>query len=63
MISFETSMMQFKSDSSVAIAAYILSTDLFYGFLLTIMFLWLKKMAQMIVEAAPGEVGCFQELS
>jgi len=55
-------MMQFKSDSSVAIAAFILGTDLLNGFLLTIMFFWLTQMAQMIVKAAPGEVGCYQEL-
>ena len=55
-------MMQFKSDSPIAIAAFILITDLLDGFLLTAMLFWLTQMAQMIVKAAPGEFGCYQEL-
>jgi len=55
-------MVQLKCDSSIAIAAFILNTDLLYSFPLTGMFFGLTQMLQVIVIAAPGEFGCYQEL-
>jgi hypothetical protein len=62
MVCAEPSMMQFKRDPPVAITTFILGTDLLYGFLLTTMLFWLTQMTQMIVKAAPGKFGCYQEL-
>jgi hypothetical protein len=55
-------MMQFKSDSPVAIATFIFDADLLYGIFLTTILFRLIQMLQVIVIAAPGEFGCYQEL-
>jgi len=44
-IGIEPSMTQFECNSPVAIAAFILDTDLFYCFLLITMLFWLTQMA------------------
>jgi len=54
-------MVQFKCDPPIAIAAFILDTNLFYGFLFTGMLFRLTLMLQVIVITAPGEFSCFQE--
>jgi hypothetical protein len=55
-------MTQFNRDSPIAIAAFILNTDLFNGFLFSGMLFRLIQMLLMVVIAAPGEFGCYQEL-
>jgi hypothetical protein len=54
--------MQFKRDSPVAIATFILNADLLYCIFLTTILFRLIQMLQVIVIAAPGEFGCYQEL-
>jgi hypothetical protein len=54
-------MVELECDPSVAIASLILTTDLPYGFSLTGMLFRLPQMFQVIVIAAPGEFGCYQE--
>jgi hypothetical protein len=62
MVGTEPSMAQLKSNSPVAIAAFVFNTDLLYNFLLIMMLFRLIQMSQMIVKTAPGEFGCYQEL-
>jgi hypothetical protein len=54
-------MMHFNCYTPIAIAAFIFKTDLFYGFLFNRMFFRLILMLQVIIKAAPGEFGCYQE--
>jgi hypothetical protein len=55
-------MMQFKGDSPIAVATFIFDADLLYGIFLTTILFRLIQMLQVIVIAAPGEFGCYQEL-
>lgn len=61
-ICFESSMMQFKSDSPIAIATFIFDADLLYGIFLKTILFRLIQMLEVIVIATPGEFGCYQEL-
>jgi len=55
-------MTQFKRNPPVAIAAFVLGTDLMYRFSFTGMLFRIIQLLQMIIKAAPGEFGCYQEL-
>jgi hypothetical protein len=62
MVDLKPSMTQFQSDTPVAIPAFMLIADLLYGFQIATVLFWLTLMLQMIVIAAPGDFGCYEEL-
>lgn len=61
MIGLESSPLQLDRDPSIAIAAFILNTDLLDLISFCVMLLGLAEMLQVKVITAPGDLGCYQE--
>jgi len=60
-ICLKSSMTQLKRNPSITVATFVLGTNLMYRFSFFGMLFRFIQLLQMIIKAAPGEFGCYQE--